>query len=324
MVKRIFVQGLSSNTNKTIVRKYFEQFGVLYECVVPSPPRYNVEDLGPNEEEIEIRSSIHYRPADTNEVLDDEQDVEPYNVDKHGSFESYMRQVGQGELFVNKPKKVSAGYAYITFVDLDGCSRCMQSDVHEINGAQCTVEFAKDEAKMKVKVDSKRLFVSYFPLDRLTAKELKSTFGAYGKITDVEVLSDSEGPLHFCIITFADSSSVDIILTKSIYVRDVLLFTRRAVTKESIKMAEQKMKEENRRERNRQRNQRNRLLPNHTAYATSNYPAISMPSTSSAHHVYDPSAAAGYAPLYSQPPSHPPPQPQNDEYSNYGYGPRKW
>ncbi|EGT52160.1 hypothetical protein CAEBREN_09482 [Caenorhabditis brenneri] len=291
MVKRIFVQGLSSNTNKSIVRKYFEQFGALYECVVPIPPRYTVEDLGPNDEDIEARSSIHYKPAGSEEVLDDEQDVEPYDSEKHGSFESYMKKVGDGELFINTSRRLNAGYAYITFVDMDGYSRCMQSDVHEINGAQCTVELAKDEEQMKAKVDSKRLFVSYFPLDRLTAKELKSTFGAYGKITDVEVLSD------------------------------VLVFTRRAVTKEAIKMAEQKQKEQNRRQRNQQRMQRTQLLPNHTAYPMPSQPVTSIPSTSSAHRVYDPSAAAGYAPLYSQPP---PPIPENNAYSSYGYGPRKW
>ncbi|CAL2037539.1 unnamed protein product [Caenorhabditis brenneri] len=321
MVKRIFVQGLSSNTNKSIVRKYFEQFGALYECVVPIPPRYTVEDLGPNDEDIEARSSIHYKPAGSDEVLEDEQDVEPYDSEKHGSFESYMKKVGDGELFINTSRRLNAGYAYITFVDMDGYSRCMQSDVHEINGAQCTVELAKDEEQMKVKVDSKRLFVSYFPLDRLTAKELKSTFGAYGKITDVEVLSDTEGPLHFCIITFTDSRTVDVILTKSIYIRDVLVFTRRAVTKEAIKMAEQKQKEQNRRQRNQQRMHRTQLPPNHTAYPMPSQPVTSIPSTSSAHRVYDPSAAAGYAPLYSQPP---PPIPENNAYSSYGYGPRKW
>uniref|UniRef100_A0A8R1EDN7 Uncharacterized protein n=1 Tax=Caenorhabditis japonica TaxID=281687 RepID=A0A8R1EDN7_CAEJA len=56
----------------------------------------------------------------------------------------------------------------------------MRSDVHEIDRVECTVELAKDEVEKKLKIDSKRLFVSFFPLDRLTSRELKYTFGAYG------------------------------------------------------------------------------------------------------------------------------------------------
>lgn len=309
MVKRIFVQGLNSTSTESSVRKYFEQFGALYECLVPRPPRYRAEDSGPDDEDIETRSSIHFRPVENDEVLDSEQEVEPYCLEKHGSFDEYMKKVGEGDLFTKETRQTCAGYAYITYVDMDGCKKCMKSDIHEINGAKCTVELTKIEDGTKVKVESKRLFVSYFPLDRLTTPELKSTFGAYGKIKDVEFLSDTEGPLHFCFITFTDSSSVDIILTKSIYIRNVLMFTKRAVLKEHIKMAEQKMKEQQRLK------PRYQLLPNHTAYPTPSHPVTS---TTPSHQFYDPSAAAGYAPLYKQPP------PESDPNSQYGYGPRKW
>lgn len=305
------MQGLDSYTTESTVKKYFEQFGTLYECILPPPPRYSVFDNGPDEEKISTRSSIRYEPVENDDVLDDELDVERYDVEKHGDFESYMKKIGEGEAFIKEPRKTSAGYAYITFVDSNGYSNCMKSDIHEIDRAKCTVEPAKDENDKKLKVESKRLFVSYFPLDRLTSKELKMNFGAYGKITDVEFVSDSEGPLHFCIITFADSRSVDVLLTKSIYIRDVLMFTRRAVLKESVKIAEHKIKEQE---------QQNlvQLPPNHTAYLTPSRPVTSVHASSSASsNHYDPSAAAGYAPLYHQPP-------ESDPLSQCGYGPRKW
>lgn len=310
MVKRIFVQGLSSYTTEETVKLYFEQFGKLYECVVPPPPRYLVVDSGPDEEEIEARSSIRYEPADRDEVLDDELEVEQYDIDKHGSFESYMKKVGQEEMFTEGAKMTCAGYAYVTFLDMDGYSKCMRSEIHEIDKINCTIELAKDEQDLKLKLQSKRLFVSFFPLDRLTSKELKSTFGPYGKITDVEFVSDAEGPLHFCIITFADSKTVDVLLTKSIYIRDVLIFVRRAVLKESIKMAEHKIKEQ-------RRQQRVHLPANHTAYLTPSHPVTAIPSPSAINLPLDPSAAAGYAPLYPQ-------APETDPNSLYGYGPRKW
>ncbi|CAO4369720.1 unnamed protein product [Caenorhabditis nigoni] len=310
MVKRIFVQGLSSDTTEVIVRKYFEQFGKLYECVVPTPPRYSIVDSGPDDEDIETRSAIRYEPVQNSETLDDELHVEQYNFEKHGSFESYMKRVGEGEGFIEEKRRTCAGYAYVTFLDMDGYSKCMKSDIHEINRVKCTIELAKDEQDERVKVESKRLFVSFFPLERLTSKELKTFFGSHGKITDVEFVSDSEGPLHFCIITFADHSTVDLILKKSIYIRDVLMFTRRAVLKESIKMAEHKLKEQ-------ARQHRIHLPTNHTAYPTPSRPVTFLPSTSAPDYWNDPSAGAGYAPLHPQPP-------EADPSSQYGYGPRKW
>uniref|UniRef100_A0A8R1DQ96 RRM domain-containing protein n=1 Tax=Caenorhabditis japonica TaxID=281687 RepID=A0A8R1DQ96_CAEJA len=298
MVKRIIVQGLSSYTTETTIRQYFQQFGELYECVVPPSPRYVATDTGPDNEDTEARSSIQYEPVRPDEVLDDEMDIEPYDEQKHGDFDKYMRKVGEGELFIKHPPKCCAGYAYITFINTNGFTNCMRSDVHEIDRVECTVELAKDEVEKKLKIDSKRLFVSFFPLDRLTSRELKYTFGAYGKISDVEFVSDSEGPLHFCIITFIDSKSVDAILTKSIFIRDVRMFTRRAILKESIKMAELRQKEE-------ESAVRIQLPPNHTAYP---------------HRSNDPSAAAGYAPR----PINRAPPPETDPLSSYGYGPRKW
>uniref|UniRef100_A0A1I7TBF4 RRM domain-containing protein n=1 Tax=Caenorhabditis tropicalis TaxID=1561998 RepID=A0A1I7TBF4_9PELO len=312
MVKRIFVQGLNSDTTEATVRKYFENFGKLYECVVPIPTRYAVEDTGPDDEEIEQRSSIRYKSVGSQDVLDNELNVSPYDSEKHGSFENYMKKIGEGELFSESSKPVCAGYAYITFVDMDGFSRCMKSDIHEIDRARCTVEQAKDDENGTIKVDSKRLFVSFFPLDRLTGQELKTSFRSYGKITDVEFVSDNQGPLHFCIITFADSSSVDTIISKSIYIRGVLLFTRRAVLKEFIKIAEHKVKVQS-------QLQKVQLLPNHTAYPMPSQPVSSYSSSFSSQQPYDPSAAAGYAPLYSQTEVS-----ETDPNSQYGYGPRKW
>ncbi|KAF1761915.1 hypothetical protein GCK72_010174 [Caenorhabditis remanei] len=314
MVRRLFVQGLSSDATESSVKKYFERFGNIYECVVPSPPRYSVIDSGPDEEEMEARSAIRHESIPEDELLDDELDVEQYNSEKHGSFESYMKKVGDGTAFSAGTKRACSGYAYVTFVDMDGYLRCTNSETHEIDGVKCTVETAKEDNE-KLEVESKRLFVSYFPLDRLTSNELKTKFGLYGKITDVEFVRDSEGPLHFCIITFADSKSVDVILTKSIYIRDVLMFMRRAVLKESIKIAQQKKMEQS-------QVQRIQLPLNHTAYPTPLRPVTVFPhspysSSPSTNPLHDPSAAAGYAPLLPQ-------QSEADPSSQYGYGPRKW
>lgn len=69
----------------------------------------------------------------------------------------------------------------------------MDRPEHFINGIKCSVELAKSDIDEEpLKLESRRLFVSYFPLDRLTSKELKNTFGAYGKITDVEFVSVSD------------------------------------------------------------------------------------------------------------------------------------
>ncbi|CAI2349662.1 unnamed protein product [Caenorhabditis sp. 36 PRJEB53466] len=328
MVKRLIVQGLGPFTTENTLRKHFEQFGELYECQIPPPPRYSVIDNGPDDEDVEARSSIRWERVDDTEDLDDELSVEPFDEEVHETFEKYMRKIGSGDGFHKNPRKTCAGYAYITFLDMNGYLRCVKEDVHEVGSLKCTVEPVRseeEEEEQKLKIESKRLFVSFFPLDRLSAKELKNTFGAYGKITDVEFVSDSEGPLHFCIITFHESSSVDVILTKTIFIRDVRMFTRRAVLKESIKIAEHKRKEA-------EKELRIQLPPNHTAYPRPRptFPRISAQEAvaqASSLAQFDPSAAAGYAPMHRPSTSSSSSsvlQPENDLLANYGYGPRKW
>ncbi|CAI5444983.1 unnamed protein product [Caenorhabditis angaria] len=247
MVKRLFVSGLGAFITEDSLRKYFETFGELYECVIPSPPRYNALDFGPDNEKIEERSDIRYEPVlDSNEVLDEELDVVKYDEKKFKSFEEYIKKIGDGEGFIKKKRKTCAGYAFITFVFMEGFQKCMEKEDHMIEGLDITVQLAKNDefGVGENKLESKRLFVSYFPLDKLTAKELKTTFGGFGKITDVEFVSDSEGPLHFCILTFTETEAVDQIIKKSHFVRNTRLFVRRAILRESIKIAEQRLREE--------------------------------------------------------------------------------
>ena len=110
------------------------------------------------------------------------------------------------------------------------------------------------------------------------------------------------------------------------------MFMRRAVLKESIKIAQQKKMEQSQVQRiqlvrfqkfNSIINKTDGLQPlNHTAYPTPLRPVTVFPhspysSSPSTNPLHDPSAAAGYAPLLAQ-------QSEADPSSQYGYGPRKW
>ncbi|CAB3401665.1 unnamed protein product [Caenorhabditis bovis] len=245
MVRRLFVTGLSPFTTIETFREYFEQFGQLYECILPPVPRYEIFDFAPDDEQIETRSAIKYVPIDENREIDDDFDAERFNPEIHANFDDYMKKIGENEGFVRKKRKTSAGYGFVTFVDRESYEKCVgQHGGHEIDGVECSVEHARvEDDQFAADVVSKRLFVSFFPLDRLTEQELRQTFGGFGKITDVEFVSDQEGPLHFCIITYTSSEAVDNCLKKTFYVRNVRLFVRRAILREQLKIAEQKIRE---------------------------------------------------------------------------------
>ncbi|CAD6197429.1 unnamed protein product [Caenorhabditis auriculariae] len=323
MVKRLFVSGLNSFTTVESFRDHFERFGSLYECLLPLPTRYDVIDQGPDDADLNASSNLRFRIADQNQKFEDDFEVISFDSRKHETFERYTKLIGEGELFLKKKTKTCVGYGFVTFVDREGFKKCIEEDVHIIDGVECTVELYKDEEDISptTSLRSKRLFVSFYPLPRLTDAEIKGTFGPFGKIKDVEFVKDNEGPLHFCLITFTTEQAVEKCLKSDCMIRGFRLFLKRAVTREGVKLAEQKSREDADRLEKKLHGFAG-CLDESTA-STLQYPDYFLNSTKKSLNAkeaveqanfqtsfsYDPSAMAGFGPLLP-----------DTESSSYGYG----
>lgn len=147
---------------------------------------------------------------------------------------------------VERHTGMNRGYAYISFVDIDSTTKCLEESTHQIGGRSVTVTNLFDEeclTKLEA-LRSKKLFVSFLGVENVTEHSFRQAFSTYGCVSSVHFARDEDGKmLYYAIVNFEDENAVDSCLEHNHCINGRSIAIRKAVTKEQFKLAEQSERE---------------------------------------------------------------------------------